>query len=126
SKLRVGIVGVGNCASSFVQGVSYYAGASADEPPPGLMNVELGGYHVSDIEIASAFDVHAGKVGRDVTDAIFIAPNNTMAFARPRAGGVLVQRGPTLDGIGQYMADQIEEAADPPVDVAEALRRSGT
>jgi myo-inositol-1-phosphate synthase len=126
NKLRVGIVGVGNCASSFVQGVSFYAGASATETPPGLMNVELGGYHVGDIELVSAFDVHAGKVGRDLSDAIFKAPNNTMVFAKPGPSGVEVLRGPTLDGIGQYMADQIEEAFAPPVDVAEALRRSGT
>jgi len=125
-KLRVGIVGVGNCASSFVQGLSHYADAADNEPPPGLMHVELGGYHVGDIEIASAFDVHAGKVGRDVGEAVLAAPNNTMVFARPPRTGVVVQRGPTLDGIGQYMADEIDEADDPPVDVAEALRRSGT
>jgi myo-inositol-1-phosphate synthase len=126
NKLRVGIVGVGNCASSFVQGVSYYGEASGNEPPPGLMNVELGGYHVGDIELVSAFDVHAGKVGRDLSEAIFTTPNNTMVFARPGASGVTVQRGPTLDGIGQYMVGDIEEAQAPAVDVAEALRRSGT
>jgi myo-inositol-1-phosphate synthase len=124
-KLRVGIVGVGNCASSFVQGLSHYADARTNEPPPGLMHVELGGYHVNDIEIAAAFDVHAGKVGRDVAEAIVAPPNNTVVFARPPKTGVLVQRGPTLDGIGQYLAGDIEESAEPPVDVAEALRRSG-
>src|SRR3954467_13704467 len=76
-KLRVGLVGVGNCASSFVQGLSHYAEATANAPPPGLMHVELGGYHVSDIEIASAFDIHAGKVGRDVGEAIVCPPNHT-------------------------------------------------
>ena len=126
NKLRVGIVGVGNCASSFVQGLTHYAEASANEPPPGLMNVELGGYHVGDIEIAAAFDIHAGKVGRDVGEAIFCAPNNTFQFARPAQTGVVVQRGPTLDGVGQYMADDIAEAEAEPVDVAEALRRSRT
>src|SRR4051812_22461822 len=124
-KLRVGIVGVGNCASSFVQGLTHYAEATANEPPPGLMHVELGGYHVSDIEIAAAFDVHAGKVGRDVGEAIVCPPNNTFVFAKPQKTGVTVQRGPTLDGIGRYMADDIEEADSPPVDVAEALQASG-
>jgi myo-inositol-1-phosphate synthase len=126
SKVRVGIVGVGNCASSFVQGLAHYAEAESNEPPPGLMHVELGGYHVADIEVASAFDIHAGKVGRDVGDAIFVSPNNTFRFAPERGHGVTVQRGPTLDGIGRYMADEIEEAEAEPVDVAEALVASGT
>jgi myo-inositol-1-phosphate synthase len=124
-KLRVGIVGVGNCASSFVQGLSYYAGAGLDEPPPGLMHVELGGYHIDDIELAAAFDIHAGKVGRDLGEAILVPPNNTLVFANPVRTGVVVERGPTFDGIGQYMADQIVEADTPPVDVAESLRRAG-
>ncbi|RAK52811.1 inositol-3-phosphate synthase [Phenylobacterium deserti] len=126
NKLRVGIVGVGNCASSFVQGLSHYAEATANEPPPGLMHVELGGYHVSDIEIASAFDIHAGKVGRDISEAVLAKPNNTIVFAKPKAAGVKVLRGPTLDGIGQYMAGDIEEADAPQVDVAQALRDSKT
>jgi myo-inositol-1-phosphate synthase len=126
SKVRVGIVGVGNCASSFVQGLAHYAEATSNEPPPGLMHVELGGYHVGDVEVVSAFDVHAGKVGRDVGEAIFAEPNNTFRFAAPRARGVVVQRGPTLDGIGRYVADEIEEAEAEPVDVTEALRSSGT
>src|SRR4051794_7038860 len=75
NKVRVGIVGVGNCASSFVQGLSHYARAESNAPPPGLMNVELGGYHVGDIELATAFDLHASKVGRDVAEAIFADPN---------------------------------------------------
>jgi myo-inositol-1-phosphate synthase len=123
--VRVGIVGVGNCASSFVQGLSYYAEAPANEPPPGLMNVELGGYHVRDIEVVSAFDIHAGKVGRPLGDAIFVEPNNTFRFASP-SGGVRVSRGPTFDGIGRSMADEIEEAEAPAVDVAGVLRDSGT
>jgi myo-inositol-1-phosphate synthase len=89
------------------------------------MHVELGGYHVGDIELAAAFDIHAGKVGRDVAEAIRIQPNNTVEFARPRAVGVPVLRGPTLDGVGRYMAGEIEEAKTEPVDVAEALRGSG-
>ncbi|HVI30628.1 inositol-3-phosphate synthase [Phenylobacterium sp.] len=124
-KLRVGIVGVGNCASSFVQGLTHYAQASSNEPPPGLMHVELGGYHVGDIEVAAAFDIHAGKVGRDVGEAILAPPNNTYVFERPKKTGVTVQRGPTLDGIGRYMEGDIEEAEAPPVDVAEALKACG-
>jgi myo-inositol-1-phosphate synthase len=126
NKLRVGLVGVGNCASSFVQGLSHYGEVQDDTPPPGLMNAELGGYRVGDIQIASAFDIHAGKVGRDVAEAIFVDPNNTIRFALPPAAGVRVSRGPTLDGIGRYMAGDIEEADGPPVDVAAALRESGT
>jgi myo-inositol-1-phosphate synthase len=109
-----------------VQGLGYYADASSNEPPPGLMHVELGGYHVGDIEVASAFDVHAGKVGRDVAEAVLAAPNNTCVFDRPRKTGVTVLRGPTLDGIGRYMEDDIEEADVPEADVAEALRQSNT
>jgi myo-inositol-1-phosphate synthase len=124
-KVRIGVVGIGNCASSFVQGLTHYAEAAGNEPPPGLMNVELGGYHVGDMEIASAFDVHAGKVGRDVAQAIFSDPNNTIRFAAPTPTGVPVMRGPTLDGIGQYMTGDIEESDEPPVDVAKALRESG-
>jgi myo-inositol-1-phosphate synthase len=89
------------------------------------MHVELGGYHVSDIEVAAAFDINARKVGRDLGEAILAPPNNTFVFAKPGKTGVTVQRGPTLDGIGQYLAGDIEEAAEPPVDVAEALKRSG-
>ncbi|HEX8470181.1 MAG TPA: inositol-3-phosphate synthase [Brevundimonas sp.] len=125
-KIRVGVVGVGNCASSFVQGLTHYREALANEPPPGLMNVELGGYHVGDMEISAAFDIHAGKVGRDVSQAIFSRPNNTVQFATPPNSGVQVMRGPTLDGLGKYLVGDIEESSDEPVDVAEVLRRSGT
>jgi myo-inositol-1-phosphate synthase len=123
-KLRVALVGVGNCASSFVQGLTHYAEATTNAPPPGLMHVDLGGYHVSDIELAAAFDIHAGKVGRDLSEAIAAAPNNTMRFAQPRDLGVTVRRGPTLDGIGKYLAGDIEESDEPVSDVAEELRRS--
>ena len=125
-KVRIGIVGVGNCASSLVQGLTYYASAASNEPPPGIMNVDLGGYHIGDIEIASAFDVHAAKVGRDVSEAIFAPPNNTMRFAEPRPQGVEVQRGPVFDGIGRYMAGSIELADRPDVAVADVLRRTAT
>jgi myo-inositol-1-phosphate synthase len=125
-KLRVGVVGVGNCASSFVQGLSYYSGAHANEPVPGLMNVDLGGYHVGDIEISAAFDVHAGKVGRDVAEATHVAPNNTLRFADVTPTGVEVERGPTLDGIGRFLRDDVQESPLPAVDVTERLVRSRT
>ncbi len=124
--VRVGIVGVGNCASSFVQGLTHYRNCSANEPPPGLMNAEVGGYRVGDIEIAAAFDVNAAKVGRDVADAIVAPPNNTFQFATVPSTGIKVNRGPLLDGIGKYLKDEIEISAEPEVDVAETLRQSGT
>ncbi len=126
SKVRVGIVGVGNCASSFVQGLSYYRDAKGNEPVPGLMNVELGGYHIGDIEIASAFDVNASKVGRDVSEAIFAEPNNTQRFASVPKSGIVVNRGRTLDGLGKYLRDEIDESPEDEADVTEILRRSGT
>ena len=125
-KLRVGLVGVGNCASSFVQGIDHYRGASANEPVPGLMHVELGGYHVGGIEISSAFDVNAAKVGRDVSEAIFAPPNNTIRFASPKPSGVRVARGPTLDGLGKYLREEIDESPEPVADVTQVLKDSGT
>ena len=125
-KLRVGIVGVGNCASSFVQGLSYYGEAKANEPVPGLMNVELGGYLVGDIEIASAFDISADKVGLDVAEAVFARPNNTQKFAAVPRTGVAVRRGKTLDGLGKYLREEIPEADGPEANVAEILDRSRT
>lgn len=125
-KLRVGIVGVGNCASSFLQGIEHYREASANEPVPGLMHVELGGYHVGDIEISAAFDVNEEKVGRDVSEAIFAAPNNTLQFASPKPLGVRVARGPTLDGLGKYLREEITESNEPVADVTRALKDSGT
>ena len=125
-KVRVGIVGVGNCASSFVQGVAHYAGADANAPVPGLMNLELGGYDVGDIEVAAAFDVSAAKVGLDVADAIFVLPNNTQRFAAVPKTGVTVQRGPTLDGLGKYLREEIPESDTPTADVAGILQRTGT
>jgi len=125
-RVRVGIVGVGNCASSFVQGLTYYRNAKSNEPVPGLMNADLGGYHISDIQIASAFDVNADKVGRDVADAIFARPNNTHRFSDVAPTGVIVERGPVLDGIGRYLEDDIPIADAPEADVAETLTRSRT
>jgi myo-inositol-1-phosphate synthase len=120
------MVGVGNCASSFMQGIDYYRGANANEPVPGLMHVELGGYHVSGIEISSAFDVSATKVGRDVAEAIFAEPNNTMRFASPKPAGVRVARGPTLDGLGKYLREEVPESSEPEADVTKVLKDSGT
>ncbi len=117
---------MGNCASSLVQGLTYYRDVSGNEPIPGLMSPVLGDYHVSDIEISAAFDVAAGKVGRDVSEAIFAAPNNTQKFAEVKPLGVIVERGMTLDGIGKYVADDIPEDPRPPADVGVILRRSGT
>src|SRR5688500_15678500 len=108
-RVRVGIVGVGNCASSFVQGLDYYRDTTSNEPVPGLMNAEIGGYRIDDIEISSAFDVNAAKVGRDVSEAIYARPNNTHCFAKVARTGVRVQRGPTFDGLGKYVRDDIEE-----------------
>jgi myo-inositol-1-phosphate synthase len=126
AKVRVGIVGVGNCASSFVQGLSYYRDADGNEPVPGLMNVEFGGYHVSDVEISAAFDVNARKVGRDVSEGIFAAPNNTQLFAGVPPCGIRIHRGPTLDGLGKYLRAEIDESDEEEANVADVLRGSRT
>src|ERR687892_755725 len=121
-KIRVAIVGVGNCASALVQGLEFYRNSPAGEQVPGLMHVKLGPYHVSDVEVVAAFDVDGKKVGRDVSEAIFAEPNNTTRFADDvPPTGVLVQRGPTLDGLGRFYREQIQESDDPPIDVAAAL-----
>ncbi len=119
------LVGVGNCASSLVQGITFYAGANPADRVPGLMNVTLGGYHVADIAIVAAFDISDAKVGQDVAAAILAAPNNTRLFAKVADTGVLVQRGPTLDGLGRYVREVVHESTAEPVDVAAALRHSG-
>ena len=124
-KLRVAVVGVGNCASSLVQGVEYYRHASNQDVVPGLMHVDLGGYHVGDIEFVAAFDIAAGKVGHSLAAATAASPNNTICFAEVPESGVVVQRGPTLDGLGKYLTDVIEEAPEPPCDVAACLRDAG-
>src|SRR6266508_4303716 len=126
SIVRVAIVGVGNCASSLVQGSQYYKDAQPGEDVPGLMHVDLGGYHVRDIEFVAAFDVDAKKVGRDLSEAVFAGENNTVRFADVPPLGVEVQRGPTLDGLGRYYTETIEEAAAGPVDIATTLAATGT
>ncbi|MEW6059050.1 MAG: inositol-3-phosphate synthase [Actinomycetota bacterium] len=124
SKVRLAIVGVGNCASSLVQGLEYYKDASPEDRVPGLMHVQLGPYHVSDVEVVAAFDVDAKKVSRDVAEAIYSEPNNTIRFADVPPTGVTVQRGPTFDGLGKYYRETIEESDLPPVDVARVLREA--
>ena len=126
SSVRVGIVGVGNCASSLVQGIEYYAKARSDEKVPGLMHVDLGPYHVSDIEFSCAFDVDANKVGTDLSDAIWVEPNNTVKFADVPTSDVEVLRGHTYDGLGRYYRDMVTESTMPPVDVAKVLRDTRT
>ena len=121
-KIRVAIVGVGNCASSLIQGRYYYENAPEDSFVPGLMHVNLGGYHVRDIEFVAAFDVNANKVGQDLGTAIYAKPNNTIRFMDVPQIGVTVQRGPTMDGIGRYVADVVPESDATPVDVAAALK----
>jgi myo-inositol-1-phosphate synthase len=120
--IRLAIAGVGNCASSLVQGLAYYRDAEPTDQVPGLMHVTLGGYHIRDIEVVAAFDVDAAKVGLDVGKAIFAGQNNTIRFAPVGDLGVTVQRGPTLDGLGKYYRATIEESPASPVDVTQALR----
>src|SRR6266567_1504876 len=125
AKIRVAFVGVGNCASSLLQGVHYYRDAQPGADVPGLMHIELGGYHVSDLEFVAAFDVDAKKVGRDISEAIFASENNTIRFADVPPLGVEVQRGPTLYGQGTDYTETIKESSAEPVDVTAALRQSG-
>jgi len=122
STVRIAIVGLGNCASSLVQGLEYYKDADPSQRVPGLMHVELGGYHIRDVEVVAAFDVDAKKVGRDVSEAIFTEPNNTIRFSDVPPTGVTVMRGRTLDGLGTYYRDTIVESDEPEVDVVEVLR----
>lgn len=124
-RVKVAIAGVGNCASSLVQGVTYYADADPADDVPGLMHVQLGGLHVGALDFVAAFDVDAKKVGQDLAAAIVAEPNNTMQFAEVAPTGVEVQRGPTLDGLGRYYRDAVAEAPAPAVDVAAELIRSG-
>jgi myo-inositol-1-phosphate synthase len=126
-KVRVAIVGVGNCASAFVQGVQYYRDADPNEQVPGLMHVDLGGYHVSDIEFTAAFDIDSKKVGKDLGEAIWAGQNNTMKFAKvPRKLGVLVHRGMTLDGLGKYLKQKITKAPGETSDVVQILKDTHT
>jgi myo-inositol-1-phosphate synthase len=124
--VRVAIIGVGNCASALVQGVHYYRQAPEDAFIPGLMHPRLGGYHVRDIEFSAAFDIDAGKVGRDLGEAIFQAPNNTVRFAEVPKLGIPVQRGMTHDGLGLYLSQMIQKAPGSTADIAGILRETRT
>jgi myo-inositol-1-phosphate synthase len=120
--VRVAIVGVGNCASSLVQGVEYYKDADPSTRVPGLMHVQFGPYHVRDVEFVAAFDVDAKKVGRDIAEAIVASENNTIKICDVPPTGITVQRGPTMDGLGEYYREIITESDDTPVDVVQALQ----
>ena len=125
-KVRVAIIGVGNCASSLVQGVEFYKNAPEDEFVPGLMHVKLGDYHVRDIEFSAAFDIDINKVGKDLAEAIFTAPNNTYKFADVPRLGVPVRRGMTHDSVGKYLADVIRKSPGATDDIAGILRSTRT
>jgi myo-inositol-1-phosphate synthase len=122
--VRVAIVGVGNCASSLVQGVEYYKDADPASRVPGLMHVQFGPYHVRDIEFVAAFDVDAKKVGRDLAEAIVASENNTIKICDVPPTSLTVQRGPTMDGLGEYYTEIITESDEAPVDVVQALREA--
>ena len=125
-KIRVAIIGVGNCASSLVQGVEYYKNADPDSFVPGLMHVDLGGYHIGDIEFSAAIDIDANKVGKDLSEAIFVAPNNTYKFSDVPHLGVPVHRGMTHDGLGKYLSEIITKAPGSTVDIVKLLKDTKT
>ncbi len=125
-KVRVAIIGVGNCANSLLQGIEYYKDASPEDAVPGLMHVDLGGYHISDIEFTAAFDVVKGKVGVDLADAIWAKPNDTIKFATVPKTGIKVSRGMTHDGIGKYLAQVVEKSPGQTDDVVGILKETGT
>jgi myo-inositol-1-phosphate synthase len=125
-KIKVAIVGVGNCASSLIQGIHYYRDAKDDTFVPGVMHVNFGGYHIRDIEVVAAFDVNSNKVGKDIAEAIYAEPNNTTVFAKVSKLGVKVSRGPELDGVNKYTATLVPvDKKDEPADVVKVLRESG-
>ncbi|MHB1575216.1 MAG: inositol-3-phosphate synthase [Candidatus Dormibacteria bacterium] len=126
SKVRVAIIGVGNCASSLIQGVEFYRNARAEDYVPGLMHVNLGGYHVNDIEFSAAFDIDKEKVGYDLGEAIWRGQNNTVKFAEVGSLGVPVHRGMTHDGLGKYLSEVIVKAPGPTADIVKILKDTGT
>ena len=126
SKINVAIVGVGNCASSLVQGVHYYRKAKENEFVPGLMHVSLGGYHISDIKFVAAFDIDKNKVGKDLAEAIFTTPNNTFKFCEVPTTGVKVARGMTHDGLGKYLSQIITKAPGPTANIVSILKETKT
>ena len=125
-KINVAIIGVGNCASSLVQGVHYYAKAKDDDFVPGLMHVNLGGYHIKDINFVAAFDIDKNKVGKDLARAIYTEPNNTFKFCEVPTTGVKVERGMTHDGLGKYLSQMIEKAPGPTADIVKILKDTKT
>ncbi|HRS95502.1 MAG TPA: inositol-3-phosphate synthase [Candidatus Latescibacteria bacterium] len=125
-EVRVAIIGAGNCASSLVQGVHYYQNASEDEFVPGLMHVNLGGYHIKDIKFVAAFDIDKNKVGKDLSEALFSPPNNTIQFCQVPNLGVKVHRGMTHDGLGHYLSEIIEKAPGPTDDIVKILKETKT
>ncbi len=125
-KVRVAIIGVGNCASSLVQGVEFYRNAPDDEMVPGLMHVNLGGYHIGDVEFSAAFDVVETKVGLDLSEAIFAEPNNTIKFSDVPHLGVKVHRGMTHDGVGKYLSTRVKKALGSTADIVKILKDTGT
>jgi myo-inositol-1-phosphate synthase len=125
-KVRVAIIGVGNCASSLVQGVHYYREAKAEDFIPGLMHVNLGGYHISDVEFTAAFDIDTNKVGKDLSEAIYTSPNNTYRFANVPFLNAKVYRGMTHDGLGKYLSRVITKAPGSTADIVHILKDTGT
>ena len=126
SKINVAVIGVGNCASSLIQGVYYYRNAKANETIPGIMHVNLGGYHISDVNFVAAFDIDKNKVGKDLSDAIFTAPNNTFKFTDVPKSGVKVMRGMTHDGLGKYLSQIITKAPGSTADIVKILQDTKT
>jgi len=126
STINVAIIGVGNCASSLVQGVNYYQDAADDQDVPGLMHVNLGGYHIRDINFTAAFDIDANKVGKDLAEAVFTPPNNTIKFADVPLTGVRVSRGMTHDGLGRYVSEIVTKAPGPTDDIVHILKETNT
>ena len=125
-KVRVAVIGVGNCASSLVQGVQYYRNANETDTVPGLMHVNLGGYHIKDIEFTLGIDINVTKVGKDLSEAIFAFPNNTFTFSKVPNLGVPVVRGMTHDGLGKYLGELIEKAPGPTADIVGLLKETKT
>ena len=125
-KVRVAIIGVGNCASSLVQGVEYYKNAAETDLIPGLMHVNLGGYHINDIEWSAAFDIVDTKVGLDLAEAIYAYPNNTYEFCKVPITGIKVERGMTHDGLGKYLSQILKKAPGPTADIVKILKDTGT
>ena len=125
-KINVAVIGVGNCASSLIQGVEFYKGAEDGESIPGLMHPVLAGYHIRDINFTAAFDIDVNKVGKDLSEAIYAEPNNTIKFADVPKSGVTVSRGMTHDGLGKYLSEIITKAPGPTADIVNILKSTNT